>query len=117
MHKNYLLVYLLLLTTLFATSSYAESPENLSCAKNSVINYYQSGKYEEEVSQVVKNAERYMQKRITENQHAAKPQKLALVLEIDDTSLSNFAALRQEDFSLRHLDTIQKEANAPAIKP
>jgi predicted secreted acid phosphatase len=116
MKKLYLTA--IMLAGLFTNIVYA-MPQNLTCAKRAIINYYDSGEYEKDVNHVVYDAEQYLQKRIEENRRAANPQKLAMVLDIDDTSLSNFSGNKKRDFSglPELIDESYHEANAPAIAP
>lgn len=88
-----ILVYLLF----YAPLTIAE-PENLTIAKHNVSNYYDTGLYLEEVTSVINQAEKYILTRIQRNQHAVHPAKLAIVLDIDETSLSNYTFMKQQDF-------------------
>lgn len=98
---------------------YAKPPQNLTCAKNAVIQYYKSGEYEKDVDVVVQDAMRYLNKRIAENKVLAKPETLAVILDIDDTALSNFPTKHKHDFSelTEAINQTYIDANAPAIKP
>ena len=108
----------LILTGLLTSSALATPPENLTCAKRAVIEYYNSGAYEKDVDTVVKDAEKYLMRRVAENKKAPQ-KKLAMVLDIDETSLSNFSGNKKNDFSgLPHIiDTQYHEKSATAIKP
>jgi predicted secreted acid phosphatase len=112
-------LYFIVLLSIFTTTVYAKPPENMTCAKRAVIAYYNSGDYEKDVDLVVQDAERYLKKRIEENSHAASPKKLAMILDIDETSLSNFEDHKKRDFSgLANLvDESYREAKADTIKP
>lgn len=90
MKRIYIYFTSILLTILFTNTVYAKIPENLTCVKRAIINYYNSGEYEKDVDLVVQDAEQYLQKRIKENNSAGGAKKLAIVFDIDDTSLSNF---------------------------
>ncbi len=109
----------ILLLSCVSLSVYAQPPLNIVCAKNMVINYYTSGEYEQDVQQVVEKAEKFLYKRINDNNLAGHPQKLAMVLDIDDTSLSNFAVNQDDDFSNINalIEKRYAKANSPAVKP
>ena len=119
MKKIYIYLTLVMLIGLFTTTVYAKIPENLTCAKRAIIDYYNSGEYEKDVNLVVHDAEQYLQKRLDENNIAGQPRKLAIVLDIDDTSLSNFLGNKKRDFSglPELIEESYHEANAPAINP
>lgn len=102
---------------LLSSVSFAEQPLNLSCAKEAVKNYYFKGDFIKDVNAVIQDAEEYLKKRIEENKLSTHPKKLAMVLDIDDTSLSNFTHNEADDFS-NNPDIIEqnyREANSPAI--
>ena len=107
------------LLLLISFTAYATPPQNIACAKNNVIKYYTSGEYEKDVEQVIQDAEKYLFKRIDENNHAIHPEKLAIILDIDDTSISNFNINKIDDFSNNQALIIKRyeKANSPAIKP
>lgn len=104
---------------LLCNSAYAKPPENLSCAKQSIIMYYQSGKFETDVSHVVKDAEKYLLNRIDENNNLPKPHKLAVILDIDETSLSNFVEHKKHDFAelSEFINDSYLKNDATVIKP
>ena len=83
---------------LIQTKSFAE-PQNLSLLKSNVQSYHDSGEYEAELSKVAANADAYIMKRANVNSKLSVPQKLALVLDIDETSISNYNNMLQHDFS------------------
>lgn len=109
---------LILTTALFAHTICAE-PSNLGQLKKEVRQYYTSGQYEKEFSNVISEAQTYLLQQINDYQQHQPKAKLALVLDIDETSLSNYANIEQHDFAANS-DIIHKEileANAPALKP
>lgn len=103
---------------ILANNIYAKTPANLTCAKRAIINYYNSGEYEKDVNVIVTDAEKYLHKRIEENSTAKEPHKLAMILDIDDTSLSNFLGNQKRDFNglPESIMASYHEANAPAIQ-
>jgi predicted secreted acid phosphatase len=77
---------------------YAE-PNNLSLLKTQIKTYHDSGEYVAELNQVASKASSYITQRADQNAHLATPQKLALVLDIDETSISNYDNILQNDFA------------------
>jgi predicted secreted acid phosphatase len=70
-------------------------PLNLSKAKAAVRDYYESGRYDADVAQVSAWALEWVEERAA----AAQPgERLALVLDIDETMLSNYAHMDSQDF-------------------
>jgi len=109
---------LCLLLILLATPVFAAAPINLDCTKSQIIKYYESGEYETDVSTVMSEAESYLQNRVNENNVSANPARLAVVLDIDDTSISHFVANKRNDFSLSELvRVLSKETKEPVVKP
>lgn len=97
--------------------AYATPPRNLSCAKNEVIQYFRSGAYERDVATSMVEVNSYFDKRILEKN--IKQKKIAIVMDIDETVLSNFEGNLKRDFS-GVSDAVQgtyKNADAPAIEP
>jgi predicted secreted acid phosphatase len=109
----------LVLMAILSNACHATPPLNMTCAKNSIIAYYENGNYLKDVKNVVNDAEKYLQKRIRQNNLHNRPEKLAMILDIDETSLSNFPAIKNRDFSESPslIDASFRKANAPAITP
>jgi predicted secreted acid phosphatase len=98
--------------------SFAE-PQNLGLLKKQLQSYYSSGSYFKEIKDVVQQASDYIKQEIDHNQHLSHPKQLAIVLDIDETSLSNYANMKQDDFA-NNPDKITEElmaGNEPAIQP
>ncbi|MBX9587632.1 MAG: HAD family acid phosphatase [Gammaproteobacteria bacterium] len=111
--------FCLLLSILFITPSFAVEPENLYVIKKNLVNYFEAGLYQGDVQAVINKAEQYLQERIQLNEALAHPKKLAIVLDIDETSLSNFPYMKKLDFGIDSpiLKTIGLETDDPPIKP
>jgi len=105
------------LACLFFTSkaTFAE-PTNLSISKQTALQYYSTGSYQRELLQTIQQASQYINQRSENNKHSNHPEKLALILDIDETSLSNFAYMKQNDFGYDkekfHQYILQASANA-----
>lgn len=100
------------------TKSFAE-PMNIGKLRTELRNYYDTGAYDKEVVAVVKQAEAYIDARAKTNAKMATPKKLAIVLDIDDTSLSNYQDVVARDFcdNEKLIQAAIKRANTPAIAP
>jgi acid phosphatase len=102
---------------LFSSLVFAE-PANLTLVKNEIKNYHDSGLYQKELAQVIHQAQQFIVHQAISNQKHKSPQKLAIVLDIDETSLSNYPYMIKRDFTgtkkQYHQDIMA--ANAPAIK-
>lgn len=100
--------YILLLSLcFFLPGAYAE-PLNLAFHKKEIIAYHDSGQYQKEFTSVVSQAKTYLKKRMAQNAKAKHKQKLAIVLDIDETSLSNYQHMVERDFG-GNLQTIHQE--------
>lgn len=113
-----LLLQVLFIFTLASQPAFPE-PANLSLVKQEVKNYYDSGLYHQELEKKILEAQQYIEHQALENQQSKHPKKLAIVLDIDETSLSNYNKMVQRDF-IGNREQIHKEilaADSPVIKP
>jgi predicted secreted acid phosphatase len=92
---------------------------NLDTVKAELVQYHDSGKYNQQIIDVNTAAKNYLIQRIDENKYLRQPKKLAIVFDIDETSLSNYPDLLQRDFSRAPQQFIngQMKAHDPAIGP
>jgi len=105
-------------TLIYSQRIYSE-PANISLLKQDIIKYHDSGLYQQELKAQIKKAQHYIIQQALLNQKNQHPQKLALVLDIDETSISNYDYIVKHNFSATK-EQIHKEiltANSPAIKP
>lgn len=70
-------------------------PQNISQLKKDLVKYHDSGKYLQEHSQVSQKAYRYLERELATHHH----QKPAIVLDIDETCLSNYHNILEANFS------------------
>ena len=100
------------------TASFAE-PDNLTLLTNKVKAYHDSGAYHKELNQVIMHARTFIFERVLANKKTPKPEKLAIVLDIDETSLSNYDKMVERDFvaTRKQLHEETLAADAPAIEP
>jgi acid phosphatase len=74
------------------TAPVSAPPPSLVDAKRQVAEYVDSGRYESDVAAAVAPARAYLESRL------ARGGKLAIVLDIDETALSNLPSLRANDW-------------------
>ena len=91
-------------------------PPNLSTHKQQLKAYLDSGGYAKGVAQVALEAVKYLQKRIPKG---AKGKKMAVVFDIDETTLSNVTHIVAHDFGYipKDWDEWIAAGHAPAIVP
>lgn len=81
-----------------AAPSLAREPVNLDFRKQEIVRYHDSGAYDVDVHEVIVRARAYLGQRAAENSREGGNAKLALVLDIDETSLSNWGSLVRLEF-------------------
>lgn len=111
-------LFVFFLTVFYTTITFAEEPVSLYYAKQSLIRYHDSGEYDKDIRTTMQKAMRYLQKRITQ----VKPdtaKRLAIVLDIDETALSNYHNMVKLGFggSLEEIKKAEIKATDPAIQP
>ena len=98
-----------------ATLSYAVEPKNLDLVKDKLIQYHDSGVYEKDQAKVIHLALEYLKTRLQ------RPDKkpLAIVLDIDETSLSNYPDMVKMSFggSKEEIDNAENKGTDPTIQP
>lgn len=118
--RKYKYLFLFLAFILLGTYTLeAREPENLHTAKQRAVFYHDSGEYDVDREIVVQEAVSFLSARIKENNELSEPGKLAVVLDIDETSLSNYENLLKIDFAFVAdlLVPEIKKAKDPAIAP
>lgn len=85
----------LFLCTLMLYCGIANALPNLTLVKEELQNYYDSGCYFTEMENVTNNAKQNLLRMVNDN---VKHEKLAIVLDIDDTAISNYEDLKSIDF-------------------
>ncbi len=103
------------IVVLFVGMALATPPVNLAKIKQELLAYCQSGQYDRDLAATYKKATAYLQQRINSN-HG---KRLAVVMDIDETSLSNLPDMEKESFggTEKQLDQAMMKAQDPAIKP
>src|SRR5262249_35919854 len=80
--------------------------------------YHDSGLYGKEMTQVAQLADDYIIQKAIQNTHRSHPQKLAIVLDIDETSLSSYEYLVENNFcyhALAFRDHILRHHLSPVL--
>ena len=97
---------------------YAEPP-NLDIARRQIEAYHDTGAYIREITSVIHCARQYINRRIENNRHSLHPRKLAIVLDIDETSLSDYQNMVQRKFLATKAQLYQEyfAAHLTPIKP
>lgn len=110
--------FLLTLSTVLGTSlALATEPTNLVNCKAEVVRYYDSGEYNKDINQRIALATETLKKRLAA--HKPKDKPLAIVLDIDETSLSNYADMKRRDFggTLTEIQADEDKGQDSAILP
>jgi predicted secreted acid phosphatase len=84
------LIWLTCCSLLTLNLAYAKEPQNLDHLKSKLIKYHDSGEYQKDQAKTIAMAMEYLKLRIENNKKAQTKKPLALVLDIDETSLSNY---------------------------
>lgn len=108
-----------LLCTIFINSKSFAEPTNIYTVRQELHKYHDSGKYMQEIAKVAEEANRYINDENAKNQKSSNPKKLAIVLDIDETSLSYYESFAKRQFHY-HPKAAKEEiltSNAPAIAP
>lgn len=120
MFKRFLsaaLVAALLLASRGAGQTYVNEPANLFPAKQVLRTYVDSGTYAKGIAEVALQANKYLVKRIARGAKGGK--KLAIVFDVDETTLSNLSQILTRDFGYvpKEWDAWIAAGRAPAIIP
>lgn len=93
-------IKLLMLASIIGMSVAAVAKDfvNLTAIKQQLIQYHDSGAYYQDFSTIVKEAMYYLRFRINQNNRSKHPGKLAIVLAVDETALSNYADMVHLNF-------------------
>ncbi|HSW56684.1 MAG TPA: HAD family acid phosphatase [Ignavibacteriaceae bacterium] len=109
------ILYITLSLILFFACDKNEKPVNLTVARNEVKQYYESGKYDEELNKVITDAKKEFEK--VEFKESAKGGSV-VIFDIDETALNNYGLAKQMGFGYVYEMNKQwnAELKAPAIK-
>ncbi len=98
---------------------FATEPANLGLLQKEEIRYHDSGQYAKDMAKQIQTAETYLKRRVAENKRHHAQEKLAIVLDIDETALSNYADMKRLNFGGTHeeIDASEGAGHDPAINP
>jgi acid phosphatase len=97
----------LLLVCLFSFPAFvaAKEPANLASVKQELKQYHDNGQYHKDIAAVIGQAMDYLKSRLAKGDFHGKP---AIILDIDETALSNYPGMLKLDFG-GTLDDVLKE--------
>jgi len=100
-----------------ATPVLATEPLNIYPHKQELRAYIESGEYAKRIAEIALQANKYLERRIARG--APKDKKLAVVFDIDETTLSNLSHILTQDFGYvpKDWDAWILSGRAPAIIP
>ena len=93
--RSFVLLSLALLLSLTFISCSSNGIVNLRTAKDIVKDYYESGKYDEELSKVIKDAKEKFSS--IDFRDSGKGRKV-VIFDVDETALNNYGLAKQMDF-------------------
>ncbi len=101
----------------FCTVGAMADPESLTDAKQAVVRYHDSGKYMQEIAKTMDSATRYLKMQLADEIKNGK--KPAIVLDIDETSLSNYDNMVKASFggTLEQMQAAEMQGNDTVIAP
>ncbi len=119
MTKKIILCCLTTICLFAANASDAKEPKNLDLVKAGLIKYHDSGEYQKDQAKVVNKAMQYLKTRLEKEQHSKNPKKFAIVLDIDETSLSNYPDMFDMSFggTFKAICDAEGKATDPVIAP
>jgi len=95
MKKNQVILnsFFAIICAIFLSKTSFAEPANLTLVTKEAQAYHDSGAYQKELAHVIIRAHDFILKKTKANSHRTHPEKLAIVLDIDETSLSNYDKL------------------------
>lgn len=94
--KKILISFFTVILAITTQSVIAKEPVNLATVKKQYIEYHDSGAYEKDITKVIDDATTYLKARIAKADFDGK--KPVIVLDIDETSLSNYPNIQRLSF-------------------
>ena len=110
---------LMVFSVLTTSSLFATPPTDLAIDKQKLETYVASGQYEQDIAAVTHQAQAYVLATAKANRQLRQPKKLAIVLDIDETSLSNYPDMLKLDFggTFAEIQQANDRGDDPAIQP
>lgn len=112
-------ILIFLFASIFCASSFAIEPKNLDFVKADLRKYHDSGTYLNDQTKVIDHAMEYLKTRIASEKFVKHKQPLAIVLDIDETALSNYPDMVSLSFGGTFNDIVNAEGKGtdPVIQP
>ncbi len=120
MYKAFTLICASLFSLMLSTEcAFAKEPRNLDYVKDSLVKYYDSGEYLKDLSKTIDQSMLYLKTRLANEAKTHSNKKFAIVLDIDETSLSNYPDIKRMHFGGTYEQMTQAEDASldPVIKP
>lgn len=119
MKKNTLIIYIISSALLTINTALAKEPQNLDTIKTTLIKYHDSGEYRKDQARIIEQAMQYLKTRLQSETKKNDKKKFAIVLDIDETSLSNYPDMFAMGFGGREQDVNDAEGKGtdPVITP
>ena len=113
------MAYFVLISLINVSVVFAKEPTNLDVVKASLIKYHDSGEYQKDQAKIIDKAMQYLKTRLEKEKRAENKKKLAVILDIDETSLSNYPDMVRMKFggTLPQIIAAEDEGNDPVINP
>lgn len=101
----------------FGLTAAAVEPVNLGLRKDEIRRYVASGEYSQDIAAVAAQAKAWIEERAPRG--AAAGRKLAVVLDLDETLLSNWPEMAREDFGFepKAFSAWVEQGKCPLIEP
>ena len=111
-------MFFVVIFSIFSNTAAFSEPANLSLLVQEIKAYHDSGAYQKELTEAIMPARNYIADRAKANAQSSHPEKLAVVLDIDETSLSNYNRLLSHRFmpSKKQMQKDIAAADAPPIE-
>lgn len=102
---------------LLGNVAFAE-PENMETLRQQLIIYHDSGQYQKDFKNVIANAKLFLLQKVSENNLRQHPHKLAIVFDIDETTLSNYDDMKHLRFggTLDEIEAGVADGHATVLK-
>lgn len=109
----------ILFSFLICNYSIATEPKNLDFIKISLIKYHDSGAWRKDQAKIIAQAMQYLKTRLFQEKKLGHKKKLAIVLDIDETSLSNYPDMLKLGFGGTPYEIDKEEGlgDDPVITP
>ena len=117
--RSFFQLFFIALAFIGISATAFSEPQNIGALRLELRKYHDSGAYDNDIVSVVKDAEAYIDARAKTNAKMQNPAKLAIVLDIDDTTLSNYQDIIERNFCPDDvkIKRAEQRGKSPAINP